>query len=90
MASSESISKISETLGNKFFILVIRSTVKSSCRYIKQELINFLIFSNPEFSRQGSAKYDFMNPDRVIVGADNEKSKERMGLIYKPLTDKGL
>ena len=44
----------------------------------------------PRFSRQGSAIYDFMNPDGIIVGVDDEKCKERMGLAYKPLTDKGF
>ena len=97
MTSTESISKMSETLGNKFFILAIRSTVPvGTNKKIKEHMLkinptlNFLICSNPEFSRQGSAIYDFMNPDRVIVGVDNEKSKERMGLVYKPLTDKGF
>jgi len=31
-----------------------------------------------------------MNPDRVIIGVDNEKSKERIVLVYKPLKDKGF
>ena len=97
MTSTESISKMSETLGNKFFILAVRSTVPvGTNKKVKEHMLkinpklNFLICSNPEFSRQGSAIYDFMNPDRVIVGVDNEKSKERMGLVYKPLTDKGF
>jgi len=97
MTSTESISKMSETLGNKFFILAVRSTVPvGTNKKIKEHMLkinpklNFLICSNPEFSRQGSAIYDFMNPDRVIVGVDNEKSKEKMGLVYKPLTDKGF
>ena len=97
MTSTESISKMSETLGNKFFILAVRSTVPvGTNKKIKEHMLkinpklNFLICSNPEFSRQGSAIYDFMNPDRIIVGVDNEKSKERMGLVYKPLTDKGF
>ena len=97
MTSTESISKTSETLGNKFFILAVRSTVPvGTNKKIKEHMLkinpklNFLICSNPEFSRQGSAIYDFMNPDRVIVGVDNKKSKERMGLVYKPLTDKGF
>jgi len=97
MDSTESISKMSEILGNKFFILAIRSTVPvGTNKQIKEHMLkinpklNFLICSNPEFSRQGSAIYDFMNPDRVIIGVDNEKSKERMGLVYKPLKDKGF
>ena len=97
MTSTESISKMSETLGNKFFILAVRSTVPiGTNKKIKEQILknnpklNFLICSNPEFSRQGSAIYDFMNQYKVIVGVDNEKGKERMGLVYKPLTDKGF
>ena len=37
--------------------------------------LNFLLCSNPEFSRQGSAIYDFMNSDRIIVGLVDEKCK---------------
>ena len=97
MTSTKSISKMSETLGNKFFILAVRSTVPvGTNKKIKEHMLkinpklNFLICSNPEFSRQGSAIYDFMNPDRIIIGVDNKKSKERMGLVYKPLIDKGF
>ena len=97
MTSTESISKMSENLGNKFFILAVRSTVPvGTNKKIKEQMLkinpklNFLICSNPEFSRQGSAIYDFMNPDKVIVGVDNEKNKEKIGLVYKPLTDKGF
>ena len=97
LTSTESIAKMSETLGNKFFILAVRSTVPvGTNKKIKEHMLkinpklNYLQCSNPEFSRQGSAIYDFMNPDRIIVGVDDEKCKERMGLVYKPLTDKGF
>ena len=81
MTSTESISKMSESLWNKFYILAVRLTVPlGTNKKIKEHMLkinpklNFLIHSNPEFSRQGSTIYDFMNPDRVIVGVDNEKS----------------
>ena len=97
LTSTESIAKMSETLGNKFFILAVRSTVPvGTNKKIKDHMLkinpklNYLQCSNPEFSRQGSAIYDFMNPDRIIVGVDDEKCKERMALVYKPLTDKGF
>ena len=97
MTSTESIAKMSDEIGNPFFILAVRSTVPVGVnRKIKEYMLkinpklNFLLCSNPEFSRQGSAIYDFMNPDRIIVGQDNEKCKERMALAYKPLTDKGF
>ena len=97
LTATESIAKMSDTIGNKFFILAVRSTVPvGTNKKIKEHMLkinpnlNFLLCSNPEFSRQGSAIYDFMNPDRIIVGVDDEKSKEKMGLVYKPLTDKGF
>lgn len=95
--STESISKMSNSLGNKFFVLVIKSTVPvGTNKKVKDHMLkinpklNFLLCSNPEFSRQGSAIYDFMNPDRIVVGVDNEKCKKIMELVYKPLTDKGF
>ena len=97
IASTESIAKMSEYLGNPFFILAVRSTVPvGTNKKIKEHMLkinpnlNFLLCSNPEFSRQGSAIYDFMNPDRIIVGVEDDKCKERMALVYKPLTDKGF
>lgn len=62
---------------------------------IKQELakrqlqIDFDIASNPEFLREGAAISDFMNPDRIIVGADTEKATEIMRRLYTPLIDAG-
>ena len=38
--------------------------------------------SNPEFSRQGSAIYDFMNPDRIVVGVEDDKCKEDDKAVY--------
>ena len=97
LASTKSICEMSEKIGNKFFILAVRSTVPvGTNKKVKEYMLkinpklNYLHCSNPEFSRQGSAIYDFMNPDRIVVGVDDEKCKEQMGLVYKPLTDKGF
>ena len=45
----------------------------------------FDVVSNPEFLREGNAIEDFMRPDRVVVGCENEKAKEVISKIYKPL-----
>ena len=94
---TKSISEMSEKIGNKFFILAIRSTVPVGAnKKIKEYMLkinnklNYLQCSNPEFSRKGSTIYDFLNPDRIVIGIDDEICKEQMSLVYKPLTDKGF
>ena len=45
----------------------------------------FDVASNPEFLREGSAINDFMRPDRVVIGALDEKVQEIMRNLYRPL-----
>ncbi len=44
------------------------------------------VVSNPEFLREGSAVKDFLHPDRIVVGAPNERSIDLLRRIYEPLT----
>ncbi len=46
----------------------------------------FDVVSNPEFLREGTAVADFLHPDRIVVGAGNERSAEVLRRIYEPLT----
>jgi UDPglucose 6-dehydrogenase len=46
----------------------------------------FDVVSNPEFLREGTAVKDFLHPDRIVVGANNERSAEVLHRIYEPLT----
>ena len=46
---------------------------------------DFSVVSNPEFLREGAAIEDFKRPDRVVVGAEDERAKERMQDLYRPL-----
>jgi UDPglucose 6-dehydrogenase len=45
----------------------------------------FSVCSNPEFLREGSAVEDFMRPDRVVIGADDEHAVAILKDLYKPL-----
>jgi UDPglucose 6-dehydrogenase len=47
----------------------------------------FDVASNPEFLREGTAVTDFLYPDRIVVGADNERAASLLREIYAPLTD---
>ena len=46
----------------------------------------FDVASNPEFLREGTAVTDFLYPDRIVVGVENERAAEVMRQIYGPLT----
>jgi UDPglucose 6-dehydrogenase len=47
--------------------------------------IPFDLVSNPEFLREGSAVYDFTHPDKIVIGYENDKAKQIMQEIYRPL-----
>ncbi len=46
--------------------------------------IEFHVVSNPEFLKEGDAINDFMKPDRVVIGSDNEHSTQIMRNLYSP------
>lgn len=47
--------------------------------------VKFDVASNPEFLREGSAIYDFMHPDRIVIGVESKKAEEILVSLYKPL-----
>ncbi len=48
---------------------------------------SFDVASNPEFLREGTAVTDFLYPDRIVVGADNERCAALLREVYAPLTE---
>ena len=75
----------------KFTVIVNKSTVpvgtaERVTRIIKE--INpdadFVVASNPEFLKEGVAVQDFMHPDRVIIGTEDERAQELLHKLYKP------
>ena len=46
---------------------------------------DFAVVSNPEFLREGAAIEDFKRPDRVVVGTEEERAREVMRELYRPL-----
>ncbi len=47
--------------------------------------VDFDVVSNPEFLREGSAIYDFQQPDRVVLGSTNPEAAEKVAQLYLPL-----
>lgn len=54
-------------------------------RRSQPEPIDFAVVSCPEFTREGSAIYDFMNPDRVVIGSRDPEAAERVAQLHLPL-----
>jgi len=49
----------------------------------RDKQVTFDVVSNPEFLREGAAINDFFNPDRIVVGAESDYSREMMAKLYK-------
>ncbi len=86
---------------NDFHMIVVKSTVVpgTTDKVVKSILethsgksagIDFGVGMNPEFLREGSAVYDFLNPDRIVLGASDDRGLEMMEGLYQSFlnTDK--
>ena len=80
---------------NGFKVIVDKSTVPVGTALKVREIIRretthpFSVVSNPEFLKQGAAVDDFLKPDRVVIGAEDEKGAEVMRQLYAPFTRTG-
>jgi UDPglucose 6-dehydrogenase len=75
-----------------YTVVVTKSTVPVGTGDEVEEIIKkkrpdaqFAVVSNPEFLREGAAISDFKRPDRVVVGTNDERARERMRDLYRPL-----
>ena len=63
----------------------VRLTIQE-CLDKRESDLSFDVVSNPEFLKEGAAIKDFMHPDRVVVGSNNEESTNIMRQLYSPFT----
>ena len=71
-------------------IVIIKSTVPLGTARGLQIKPGFRVVSNPEFLRQGHGVYDFMNPDRIVIGTDSDKVLwDTMVDLYEPIIELG-
>src|SRR5450759_334709 len=61
----------------------IRKTIQDELDE-RNESITFDMASNPEFLKEGAAIDDFLKPERIVIGINNEKTREIMTRLYMP------
>jgi UDPglucose 6-dehydrogenase len=64
---------------------LVRQTIKARMREL-DNVHEFTIVSNPEFLKEGAAIDDFMKPDRVILGVEDEEAAKIMKELYEPFS----
>jgi len=90
----EAVRSVFKVSDGGFKVIVTKSTVPPST--VSKKLKPFVaalnedynkaigLASNPEFLREGYAWDDFMNPDRIVIGVEDERSKEILNELYLP------
>ena len=80
---------------NGYKVIVDKSTVPVGTAARVRELIgrhtshSFSVVSNPEFLKQGAAVEDFLKPDRVVIGVEDDRARALMIELYAPFTRTG-
>jgi UDPglucose 6-dehydrogenase len=97
-ADLQYVLQVADSIGmymEDYRVVVTKSTVPVGTaekvrRSVRQALsrrdakLEFSVVSNPEFLKEGAAVEDFMKPDRIIIGADDERALEIMRTLYAP------
>ena len=75
-----------------FTVIITKSTVPVGTGDQVAQIIrdtrpdaDIAVASNPEFLREGAAIQDFKHPDRIVVGADDDRARKLLAEIYRPL-----
>jgi len=67
-------------------VVVNKSTVPVGSTRVVEEVLgrdDVAVVSNPEFLREGSAVRDFLHPDRIVIGCDDQAAAARVGELYR-------
>src|SRR6476660_8751838 len=97
---SQAARSVGQYLGGPFTVVVNKSTVpigsgnwvgsllRDSVEQRQDNIrLEFAVASNPEFLREGSALHDSLYPDRIVIGADEQRALEVLYSLYRPILD---
>lgn len=94
LAAIDNVARFIATESKGFKLVVSKSTVpirsgeklrRSLSVYSHNRETQFLVASNPEFLREGSAVHDFMHPDRIVIGVDSGIAEAMLRELYDPV-----
>ena len=102
-ADLQYVLKVAQSIGEHmqdYLVVVTKSTVPVGTASKVQSTLqsaltnrglttDFDVASNPEFLKEGAAIDDFMRPDRIVFGVDNERAEGVLSRLYKPFTLNG-
>jgi len=96
LSAIDSVARLIATEARTPKLVVEKSTVPvQTGRQLRQALavygrksgLAFRVASNPEFLREGTAVEDFLHPDRIVVGVDDEATEKELREIYQPIVE---
>jgi UDPglucose 6-dehydrogenase len=96
LSSIDRVARLVASAANSDKLVVEKSTVPAQTgQQLKRALaiygrdtgVRISVASNPEFLREGTALFDFLHPDRVVVGVEDEFAERKLGEIYQPILD---
>ena len=92
-ADLQHVCAVAKSIGenlNGYKVIVDKSTVPVGTADTVRDIIRsksqeeFAVVSNPEFLKEGAAINDFLKPDRVVIGTDDERARKIMARLYQP------
>jgi UDPglucose 6-dehydrogenase len=97
LSAIDNVARMIATEGGSSKLVVEKSTVPAQTGqelkraltvYSRKTGANFTVASNPEFLREGTAVTDFLHPDRIVIGVDEQGAAKKLREIYAPILEK--
>jgi UDPglucose 6-dehydrogenase len=96
LSAIDNVARLIATHANSPKLVVEKSTVPAQTGqqlkralgvYRRNGAGNFRVASNPEFLREGTAVEDFLHPDRIVLGVEEECTEKQLYEIYRPIIE---
>ena len=97
LSAIDDVARLIATEASTPKLVVEKSTVPAQTgQQLKRQLglygrnsgVGFRVASNPEFLREGTAVEDFLHPDRVVIGVEEEATERQLREIYRPILER--